>query len=206
VDCRHFPLTKYNNITNIKKPREKVVNKFTWNLISRKSVRTVGEPWFSSWRQSSQYTGFSGLTVEDLWNANTRSWDQIKLQEIFGPQVTIEILGQNIELLGQNLGSTTENDPNCLIWTESKNGIYTVKSGYRTLREASLRHLGPSFKLSPNILLLCSTSSTFLLHLPSANHFFKIVIVTIARASNWKFIFRQIQSRSVFTTLVSSTL
>jgi hypothetical protein len=67
-------------------------------------------------------------------------------------------------------------------------------------------HLEPSFKLGPNIILLYSTPSTFLLHLPSVNHFFKIAIVTVARASNWKFIFRQIQVRSVFTTLVSSTL
>jgi hypothetical protein len=50
-------------------------------------------------------------------------------------------------------------------------------------------HLEPSFKLGPNILLLYNTPSTFLLHLPSASHFFKIVIVTVARASNWKILF-----------------
>jgi hypothetical protein len=33
-------------------------------------------------------------------------------------------------------------------------------------------------------MLLYSTPSPFLLHLSSANHFFKIVIVTVARASN----------------------
>jgi hypothetical protein len=48
-------------------------------------------------------------------------------------------------------------------------------------------HLEPSFKLGPNILLLYSTPSTFVLHLPSANNFFKIAIITVARAFNWNF-------------------
>jgi hypothetical protein len=80
--------------------------------------------------------------------------------------------------------------------------LHKVRTEFKTRS----RHLGPSFKLSLSFLLLHSTSITFLLHLSSANHFLKIIIVTVARASNWKFIFRQIQNRSVFTTLVSSTL
>jgi hypothetical protein len=46
------------------------------------------------------------------------------------------------------------------------------------------RKLGSSFKLSLSFLLLYSISSIFLLHLSSANYFFKIVIVTVAIASN----------------------
>jgi hypothetical protein len=48
------------------------------------------------------------------------------------------------------------------------------------------RKLRPSFKLNLSFLLLYSTSSTFLLHLCSTNYFFKIVIVTVVRASNIK--------------------
>jgi hypothetical protein len=84
--------------------------------------------------------------------------------------------------------------------------VYLKITGDWTEFKTRSRHLGPNFKLSLSIMLLYSTPSTFILHLPSANHFYKIVIVTVARASNWKFIFWQIQTRSVFTTLVSSTL
>jgi hypothetical protein len=68
--------------------------------------------------------------------------------------------------------------------------VYLQIAGDWTEFKTRSRHLVPSFKLSPSILLLYSTPSTFLLHLPSANYLFKIVIVTVARAFNWKFIFR----------------
>jgi hypothetical protein len=44
--------------------------------------------------------------------------------------------------------------------------------------------LGLSFKLDSNFLLIYSTPSPFLFHLLSANNFFKIAIVTVARALN----------------------
>jgi hypothetical protein len=59
-------------ISQILQTREMVLSKFTWNLTSGESVRAVGEPWFSSWRQSAQLTGSSNLMVADLWNASTK--------------------------------------------------------------------------------------------------------------------------------------
>jgi hypothetical protein len=48
----------------------------------------------------------------------------------------------------------------------------------------SLAGLRMNFKLSLSFLLLYSAPSTFILYLPLANYFFKITIVTVARASN----------------------
>jgi hypothetical protein len=66
---------------------------------------------------------------------------------------------------------------------------YLARSELVHLKIAGVFKLGPvhlklSFKLDPSIILLYSTPSTFLLHLSSANHFFKIVIVTVARVLN----------------------
>jgi hypothetical protein len=71
-----------------------------------------------------------------------------------------------------------------------------VFQSYRKLK-LSLKLDHRCFKLSLSFLLLYNIPSIFLLHLPSANHFFKIFIITIVRASNWKCIFRQIQSRFI---------
>jgi hypothetical protein len=70
---------------------------------------------------------FQTLTLSDLWDNQTQSWNEQRLRSVFNEH-EVQIIKQLARAPKSN-----SNMPNRLIWTATKDDRYGVKSRYRSL-------------------------------------------------------------------------
>jgi ribonuclease HI len=92
------------------------------------NIRVMSDPWLREkdgvWVQSPQAQGVYTITVNELMLPNIRAWDKNKIMSLFPMDVVNRIV--DIPLI-----DVIEEDK--LIWVDSVNGQYSVKSGYNML-------------------------------------------------------------------------
>jgi hypothetical protein len=88
----------------------------------------MSDPWLrgsdGTWIHSPQTQGVHNLHVSDLMVPNVKVWDKNKIDTIFPMYIASRIY--EIPLF-----DTHEDDK--LVWFDNTNGIYSVKSGYKTM-------------------------------------------------------------------------
>jgi hypothetical protein len=110
------------------KSRHILMNGCRWIIGDGTNVRVMSDPWLREkddvWVQSPQVQGAYTITVNELMLPNIRAWDKNKIMSLFPMDVVNRIV--DIPLI-----DVIEEDK--LIWVDSVNGQYSVKSGYNML-------------------------------------------------------------------------
>jgi hypothetical protein len=123
------------------KAREILMNGCRWRIGDGKSIKIMNEPWLrgleGAWIPSPQEQGVHDLFVNDLMLPNMKLWDKRKIESLFPIHVANRIIDMP-------LFDMLEDDK--LIWVDSTNGIYNVKSGYKLF----LNITGKIMHASPN--------------------------------------------------------
>jgi hypothetical protein len=92
----------------------------------------MNEPWLRGgqgwYLNAPQPQHVYGIKVENILLPNVKSWDTNKIFSLFPREVAHDIVTVPL------FGLVTEDK---LIWSEEKDGIYSVRSGYRKLMEAN---------------------------------------------------------------------
>lgn len=86
------------------------------------------------------------LMVANLIDHIHHNWNRSLLLNIFGDQIIAEVLAIPVKPL------VTEDQ---LVWTATKDGLYTVKSSYHNIKQATRNHHSNSASTSyqnPNLL------------------------------------------------------
>jgi Reverse transcriptase (RNA-dependent DNA polymerase)/zinc-binding in reverse transcriptase len=110
---------------NMIQARDKIIHKFTFKIGSGENILAVGAPWFLNWADISQATTPISIRVADLWDQESLSWKAPLLRDIFSHEGINAIM--NIS------EKPTRGIPDLLVWTETNDGRYLVKSGYETM-------------------------------------------------------------------------
>jgi hypothetical protein len=110
------------------KSRHILMNGCRWIVGDGTKIRVMSDPWLrekdSVWVQSPQVQGAHDITVNDLMCPNIRAWDKNKIMSLFPMDVVNRIVDiPLIDVIGEDK----------LIWVDSVNGQYSVKSGYNML-------------------------------------------------------------------------
>ncbi|MCH89306.1 RNA-directed DNA polymerase (Reverse transcriptase), partial [Trifolium medium] len=101
--------------------------KARWSVGNGTSIKVMTDPWLrdtnGAWFPSPQVQGVHNFTVNELLIPNMKVWDKAKIESIFPLHVAKSIL--EIPLFDMNEDK--------LLWIDSTNGQYSVKSGYKLL-------------------------------------------------------------------------
>jgi hypothetical protein len=99
-----------------------------WSVGSGTSIKVMSDPWLrgsdGTWIHSPQTQGVHNLHVSDLMVPNVKVWDKNKIDTIFPMYIASRIY--EIPLFDTH-------DDDKLVWFDNTNGIYSVKSGYKTM-------------------------------------------------------------------------
>jgi hypothetical protein len=99
-----------------------------WSIGNGQHIKVMGEPWLRAedgrWITSPQTQGVYNLTIQQLMIPNSKQWNVEKLNSLFLKEEVKKILA--VPLLHM-----VEEDK--LIWSEERDGSYSVRSGYSTL-------------------------------------------------------------------------
>ncbi|PNX71244.1 ribonuclease H, partial [Trifolium pratense] len=110
------------------KARQILMNGCRWRVGNGKNIKVMSEPWLrgenGAWLPSPQDQGVHNYNVNDLMMSNVTMWDKDKIESLFSIHIANRILG--IPLFDM-----VEEDK--LLWIDSTNGNYNVKSGYKLM-------------------------------------------------------------------------
>jgi hypothetical protein len=99
-----------------------------WSIGNGTSVKVMGEPWLrnkmGAWLPSPQVQGVHSLTINDLLMPHMKLWDKMKIESLFPLNIANFILETP-------LFDVIKDDK--LLWIDSPQGNYSVKSGYNLL-------------------------------------------------------------------------
>ncbi|XP_045802597.1 uncharacterized protein LOC123896226 [Trifolium pratense] len=99
-----------------------------WSIGNGTNIKVMSEPWLReanrAWISSPQDQGVYNFYVNDLLLPDMKIWDREKIESIFPMYVAKRIL--EVPLFNMV-------DEDKLIWTDSTNGNYSVKSGYKLI-------------------------------------------------------------------------
>ncbi|KAK2420530.1 hypothetical protein QL285_031245 [Trifolium repens] len=122
-----------------------------WSIGSGTTIKVMGDPWLrgsDAWTPSPQIQGVYNLNVSDLFIPNMKVWDKAKVESLFPLHVANNIVETP-------LINVIEEDK--LIWRDSTNGNYSVKSGYKLLMEVTKNEANSS--QHDDWLRLCKTQA-----------------------------------------------
>jgi hypothetical protein len=101
-----------------------------WSIGDGSNIKVMGEPWLrredGRWVTSPQNQGVYDLSLQHLMLPNAKQWDGEKIKYLFSDHEAKRILVVPL------LNVVTEDK---LVWCEERDGIYSVRSGYRKLME-----------------------------------------------------------------------
>jgi ribonuclease HI len=110
------------------KARYILMNGCRWSIGKGNDIKVMNDPWLrgkeGAWIQSPQVQGAFSIKVNDLMLLNEKRWDRAKIESLFPVDIVNRIL--DVPLLDM-----LEEDK--LIWEDSTNGHYSVKSGYNLM-------------------------------------------------------------------------
>ncbi|PNY14675.1 ribonuclease H [Trifolium pratense] len=102
--------------------------KARWSVGNGDNIKVMHDPWLrgtnGAWLPSPQDQGVHNFHVNDLMFPNAKMWDKEKIESLF----PIHIANRILEI---PLFDMIEEDK--LIWIDSTNGCYSVKSGYNLM-------------------------------------------------------------------------
>jgi ribonuclease HI len=112
------------------KARQILMHGYRWRIGNGDSINIMSEPWLrernDAWIPSPQAQGVYNLHVSDLMIPNLKLWDKNKIESLFPLHIANRIM--ETPLL-----SVVEEDK--IIWGDSMDGNYSVKSGYKVLMQ-----------------------------------------------------------------------
>jgi hypothetical protein len=138
--ARYFPNTSFfeSNIghnpsyawRSIWKARQVLMYGCRWRIGNGASINIMSQPWLrernEAWIPSPQAQGVYNLNVSDLMIPNMKMWDRDKIESLF----SLHIVNRIVETL---LTNVVEEDK--LIWSENRDGNYSVRSGYKVMMQ-----------------------------------------------------------------------
>jgi hypothetical protein len=97
-----------------------------WSIGDGTSIKVMNDPWLrdiaGAWIPSPQVQGVQNLKVNDLMTPNVKMWDKGKIEYLFPMHIANRILDIPLyDLLVEDK----------IVWIDSTNGHYNVKSGYK---------------------------------------------------------------------------
>ncbi|KAK2450768.1 hypothetical protein QL285_009870 [Trifolium repens] len=102
--------------------------KARWSIGKGNDIKVMNDAWLrgkeGAWIQSPQVQGAFSIKVNDLMLLNEKRWDRAKIESLFPVDIVNRIL--DVPLLDM-----LEEDK--LIWEDSTNGHYSLKSGYNLM-------------------------------------------------------------------------
>jgi ribonuclease HI len=135
---RYFPKSSFFNSKlghnpsyawrGIWKARQTLMHGCRWSIGDGSNIRVMEDPWLrgeqGTWIPSPQIQGVHNLTINELMVSNRKSWDIIKVESLFPSHVAKCILETPLfDLVNEDK----------LVWIDSPQGNYSVKSGYKLL-------------------------------------------------------------------------
>jgi hypothetical protein len=137
LKARYFPKSSFinSNLGNnpsyawksLWKSREVLRKGCRWVVGDGRSVRVMEDTWVrggqSWWVSSPQREEVHDMTVNQLLLEGERRWDVHKVKNLFSVEMAEKILSMNI---------CQDVREDRLIWDGDKNGLYTVRAGYRS--------------------------------------------------------------------------
>jgi hypothetical protein len=110
------------------KSRHILMNGCRWIVGNGTKIKVMNDPWLrdrdNAWVQSPQVQGVHDLTVNDLMFPNLKVWDNAKIMSLFPVNVANSIV--DIPLFDDIVEDK-------LIWVDSLDGEYKVRSGYNMI-------------------------------------------------------------------------
>jgi hypothetical protein len=110
------------------KARQILMHGCRWSIGKGNTIKVMGEPWLrdkeGAWLPSPQVQGVHNLTLNDLMVPNMKLWDKMKIESLFPLNLVTSILETP-------LFDVIEDDK--LVWIDSPQGDYNVRSGYKLL-------------------------------------------------------------------------
>jgi hypothetical protein len=110
------------------KARQILMHGCRWSIGNGTSIKVMGDPWLrdkeGAWLPSPQVQGVHNFTINELMIPNMKLWDKVKIESLFPLNIANRIM--QTPLLDM-----VEDDK--LIWIDSSQGHYSVKSGYKLL-------------------------------------------------------------------------
>ncbi|PNX94194.1 cytochrome p450 [Trifolium pratense] len=104
------------------------MNGCRWTVGNGSNIKVMSNPWLrgreGAWVQSPQVQGAHNITVKELMLPNEKRWDRVKIESIF----PLDVVNRILEI---PLFDIVEEDK--LVWVDSMDGQYSVKSGYNML-------------------------------------------------------------------------
>jgi ribonuclease HI len=114
------------------KSRHILMNGCRWIVGNGANIKVMNDSWLrernNSWVQSPQIQGVHNLTVNELMLPNSREWDYDKITSLFPPSVANCIF---------DIPLVDDFEEDKLIWQDSVDGQYKVRSGYKLLVNAT---------------------------------------------------------------------
>jgi ribonuclease HI len=108
--------------------REVLLKGCRWVIGDGRKIRVMGDPWIREegerWMRSPQQAEVYSLHVSDLMLDGRNEWDRRKVEDLFMREEAGKIL--SIPLFDSNREDK-------LVWDGDKDGIYSVRMGYRSL-------------------------------------------------------------------------
>lgn len=101
--------------------RETIANNIKWSVGNGESICIRENRWLIQGFIGGQASQTEPFWVSELINTETREWKQQVIQQLYEPSIANEILAIP-------LGQQPQLD--MLLWTGTKTGQYSVKSGY----------------------------------------------------------------------------
>jgi hypothetical protein len=145
--ARYFPNNSFlaSNIGNnpsfawrsIWRSRQVLLLGCRWQIGDGSQIQVMNEPWLRGsqgyYLNAPQNQNVYDLKVQNLLLQNVKRWDENKIYSLFPIDVAHDILMVPLlELVGEDK----------LIWSIEKDGVYSVRTGYRKLMEAKNRGYG----------------------------------------------------------------
>jgi hypothetical protein len=142
--ARYFPKNSFleSNIGNnpsfawrsIWKARQVLSYGCRWQIGDGSKIKVMHEPWLRTSEEcclnAPQNQNVYNLTVQQLMLPNMKRWDEDKINSLFPIEVAHDIVTVPL------LEVVTEDR---VIWKEEKDGVYSVRSGYRIFSKARVR-------------------------------------------------------------------
>jgi hypothetical protein len=145
--ARYFPKNSFleshlgNNPSfawrSIWRSREVLAYGCRWQIRDGSKIKVMHEPWLRTsdecCLQAPQSHNVYNITVQQLLLPNMKRWDEVKINSLFPLDVARDIIAVPL------LEVVTEDR---LIWKEEKDGLYSVRSGYRNYMKQKNRGYG----------------------------------------------------------------
>ncbi|KAJ4804033.1 RNA-directed DNA polymerase (reverse transcriptase)-related family protein [Rhynchospora pubera] len=111
------------------KVKSDFANSVQWLIGDGENCAALGTPWVEGWQSNNPTTrAEQNLKVAHFWNRQNAVWDIQQLMATFNLQTVLQILSD------PSKQPSALGHPDRLIWTPSYNGLFTVKSAYKTVQ------------------------------------------------------------------------